>query len=450
LELKCLGGCEGVAEVTEKVVATRNYKLLERLLAVVQTKEKSWFDVKSCRTLIGMVTSKNAHNMPGYVRTIFSGLSSSYEPDTELYGALYAAVARFGHGQFTDVIAKFLSDEKRKGQHTLSIFLQRAAFVLELNERFKNECGYVEKVVAYFTSFGQSTPLDLGESVNETISMMISQHGWEAMGPVVLATLDFMHRKSSPNRSLAGFCNQTVLLWQVLDHPYDFMQVCYAHFAEDFSKHLCRVPTSALGGDKQRTLVKAFSYIMANGNTDDHRRFGKWAISSDELFTTFLASVSYQSASLEFDTQGFLLDVLNKCLVHNSITSNYSWRSLIPTIINGNQTPIQPSLHLRLIFAEYPDLPILEDGDKRLTLHHASDSNTASCEAVMDVFEANPKAASVRDPVTSLYPFMLAGMHGNSDAAFKLLLVNPSLVIGDTQTVDTRKRKRRLSADNDS
>jgi hypothetical protein len=99
---------------------------------------------------------------------------------------------------------------------------------------------------------------------------------------------------------------------------------------------------------------------------------------------------------------------------------------------------------------EFPDLPILEDGDKRLTLHHASDSNTASYENVMDVFEANPKAASVRDPVTNLYPFMLAGMHGNTDAAFTLLLSNPTLVVvGNQAKVDSRKRKRSLLEDID-
>ena len=66
------------------------------------------------------------------------------------------------------------------------------------------------------------------------------------------------------------------------------------------------------------------------------------------------------------------------------------------------------------------------------------------------LIEANPKAASVRDPVTNLYPFMLAGMHGNTDAAFTLLLANPTLVIvGNQAKVDSRKRKRSLLEDID-
>ena len=55
-ELKCLRGRRGVAEVTEKILTTRIFCLLERLLAVVEAKERSRFDIKSCRTLISMVT----------------------------------------------------------------------------------------------------------------------------------------------------------------------------------------------------------------------------------------------------------------------------------------------------------------------------------------------------------------------------------------------------------
>ncbi len=448
IELKCLGGCKGVAEVTEKVVKTRDYSLLERLLAVVEAKKKSRFDVKSCQTLINMLTNSTRRNEQisnrfALVGRIFSGLSSSLEPDIQLYDALLAAIARFGH--FHYVISKFLGDERRKGQHTLLIFLQRADFVLKLNERFENESGYVGKLVAYFTSFVADSYHPHSDEVVATISSLMSRHGWEAMGPIVQATLDFMHRKSSSNRSTTTFCNRTVLLWEVLANRYDFMQVCLTHFAEDFSMYLVHVTKREMEGDNQLTLVKSLSYVMAHGNTDDHGRLGKWAILSEELFTAFLAAVTSQSTRLEFETLRFLLDVLNKCLVHNSIAQIWAWSCLL----NGNQT-LPPSLHLRRILIEFPDLPILEDGDKRLTLHHASDSNTASYDNVMDVFEANPKAASVRDPVTNLYPFMLAGMHGNTDAAFTLLLANPTLVIGGNQAkVITRKRKRSLLEDID-
>ncbi len=155
------------------------------------------------------------------------------------------------------------------------------------------------------------------------------------------------------------------------------------------------------------------------------------------MFVTFLTAVSAQSTGLEFETQGFLRYVLKKCLIHNSIEMRFNWNHLSDPI---------PKLHIRKILYEFPNMPLLEDTNKRLTLHHASDSNTASYEAVTDAFEASPKAASVRDPVTNLYPFMLAGVHGNTDASFRLLLANHTLIFASKQTVsnktDDSKRMR--------
>ena len=68
--------------------------------------------------------------------------------------------------------------------------------------------------------------------------------------------------------------------------------------------------------------------------------------------------------------------------------------------------------------------------DGRLTLRHCADSS---------------KAASVRDPVSRLFPFMLAGKNGKTDASFRLLLANPSLVIGEAQNDAKMSRKRKRS-----
>ena len=54
-ELKCLTGSEGVAEVVDKVVSTRDYDMLERVLKVVEKKKKSKFDVRSCSEVVAYV-----------------------------------------------------------------------------------------------------------------------------------------------------------------------------------------------------------------------------------------------------------------------------------------------------------------------------------------------------------------------------------------------------------
>ena len=79
---------------------------------------------------------------------------------------------------------------------------------------------------------------------------------------------------------------------------------------------------------------------------------------------------------------------------------------------------------------ECPGVVFQRDSEKRLPLHHAIASSTASFETVTDIFNAHPKAASLRDPVTRLYPFMLASHMTDVSGSLSLLLANPNLVIG--------------------
>ena len=106
------------------------------------------------------------------------------------------------------------------------------------------------------------------------------------------------------------------------------------------------------------------------------------------------------------------------------------------------------------------------DKDGRITLHHAAATSTdpsstrrAPYETIQLISKAYPEGVSIRDPVTRLYPFMLAagsqptgGAHNNRNnvsSAFSLLLANPSLVMSgiqeDVDTGEGRKRKRSAS-----
>ena len=90
------------------------------------------------------------------------------------------------------------------------------------------------------------------------------------------------------------------------------------------------------------------------------------------------------------------------------------------------------------------------DEEGRITLHYAAATNTAqprvqraSHEIINHLMEANSDGVSLVDPVTGLYPFMLAS-GPNITASFSLLLANPNLVDCSAQTdvADSRKRKR--------
>ena len=92
----------------------------------------------------------------------------------------------------------------------------------------------------------------------------------------------------------------------------------------------------------------------------------------------------------------------------------------------------------------HPNLARVADKHGRLALHYAAGSSGVY-ETIGRILEANPTAASVRDPITGLYPFMLAGSSGNAPAAFLLLLADPNLVLDGAQAdagENDKKRKR--------
>ncbi|KAK1741058.1 hypothetical protein QTG54_008310 [Skeletonema marinoi] len=138
-------------------------------------------------------------------------------------------------------------------------------------------------------------------------------------------------------------------------------------------------------------------------------------------------------------------DVLNKCLVQYSITdvdtSISSW-----TVRKPDESDIlpTPSLHVKKVIELCPGIVQTVDKDKRLPLHYAADASTASFEVVMEVFKAYKHAASIRDPMTGLFPFQLAASNGNYKASYSLLLANPNLVSSGIKVSD-RKRKRSSS-----
>mmetsp|Transcript_29585 Transcript_29585/g.62752 ORF Transcript_29585/g.62752 Transcript_29585/m.62752 type:complete len:222 (+) Transcript_29585:109-774(+) len=135
--------------------------------------------------------------------------------------------------------------------------------------------------------------------------------------------------------------------------------------------------------------------------------------------------------------------ILNKCLVQHSVISKRGWPNH-----QREDGSILPAIHVRKVLEAHPAIAQIVDGTGRLTLHHAVANKSTSFEATMDIFKANPKGASIPDPVSGLYPFMTSASKDNIDASFNLLLANPSLVIGVPQVqadvMDNKKRKRGL------
>ena len=447
--------------------------MLERMLKVVERKSKSKFDVQSCRKLLLMLTrsrSKNALSSDRIVlvNKILSGLSSSLEPDDDLFNMVLFAVEKFGHDNLTSGISAMLNDQTRLKGLKLSAFLRRVGFILNLNKRLDNETSYLEKSISDLTS-SQTSDIGVTSGVlNTRIFSMITEHGWGKMASVAEATLLFLHRSfgmSITNQSISALLDRALLIWKLHEHSCDFLQTCLVHFANDFSlglKHGTNgVITNFLkNDDKQKIFVKAICYTMAHGTAADLNYLGAWAMSTENIMSALLEAIPAQSTALGYNSEVLLRDILNKCLVQNS-TSWYG--SSNPRREDGT---LDPSLHIQRLLKDYPNLPRMMDDDRRITLHYAAASSSASslnqrtpCDTVKHILKAYPEGASIRDPVTRLYPFMLAAntqatgaYHRSLDnvsASFSLLLANPSLVMSGIQeevdTGDSRKRKRSAS-----
>ena len=473
-ELKCLTGSEGVAEVVETVVATRDYNLMERTLKVVEKKEKSKFDLRSCQKLLLMlIRSRSQHALSSsrilFVNKILSGLLPSLEPDDELYDMILSSIEKFGHDNLTSGISSMLNDTTRMKNHNLSFFLRRADFILTINRGLENKMehrtSYLEKSISDLESLGANV-VGNSDEINTKLLSMISDYGWEEMSSVVEATLSFMHRKikaSYSNKTATALLDRCFLIWKLHDHPCAFLQTCLEDFAKDFA---CSLSESGLGadkiqGEKQKIFVKAICYAMAHGAHSDMATIGGWAIVNQNTFSAVLEAIPAQSIELEFNTQDLLRDILNKCLVQQ--TAN--WYSH-PLRENGTR---DPSIHIQKILKDHPLLPHMVDEEGRTTLHYAAAATgtdpsprlRASHETINHLIEANPEGVSRLDPVTGLYPFMLAAGNSpttrlrslqinNITASFSLLLANPNLVACGAQpdvADNSRKRKRDTEVD---
>ena len=440
--------------------------MLERMLEVVE-RNKSKFDVQSCQKLLQMLTRSRSKNALSSDRIVLvnktlSGLSPSLEPDDELFNMILSAVEKFGHDNLTSSISAILNDKARLKDHSLRVFLRRVEFILALDKSLENGTSYLEKSISDFTS--QASQIGTSSNVlNTTIFSMITEHGWDKMASVVEATLSFLHRSfgmSITNQSISALLDRALLIWKLHEHSCDFLQTCLVNFAKDFVAALDRSGSSGLlRGDKQKVFVKAICYTMTHVTNDNQRNiWGRWAINSPDVLSALLEAIPAQSTALGYNSEVLLRDILNKCLVQNS-TSWYGRSN--PRREDGT---IDPSLHVQRLLTDYPNLPRMMDDDGRVTLHYAAASRSdltaanqrAPFDTIKHILNAYPEGASIRDPVTRLYPFMLAAdaqnvyhAESNVSASFSLLLANPSLVMSGIQeevdTGDSRKRKRSAS-----
>ena len=450
VDLNCLGGVEGVSMVASKIVDTKDTCLLDRLLSTVET-SKGKFNISSCQQLLEMMTTSTRRrdalsiNNIDRINKILKGLSTSFEPNKELFATILTAGDKFGHQNLSVSVLKLLTDTGRLRQHEITAFLCRVNFILELNKRLGNQFSYVENSIRDLSTHGRTTITNAKiNEIKRTIATMIVEYGWELMKDIVNATLTQLH-KTRPKLDHIMNRGQVLRKIQGLNgYPEDFLQPHLVEFASDFVASLNNTTTTVvirqLTGttpsdmSNKRIFVRTIDDLFKYGEDSAKLGFGAFFCKSNDILTALLKLLT-ESPKLH----NKLAIVFNNSLVQTSISSLYGWSD--GWEMNGRNK----SIHIRKALQALPTLA-KKKLEGRPPLHYAAASNTASFDTVMDILEANPEAASVSDPVSGLFPFQLAASNGNIGASFSLLLADPTLVLtgiqlGDT-TEETRKRKR--------
>ena len=421
--------------------------MLDRVLEVVETKEKSRFDVDSCQALLQMLVKsrKDASSRVALVKQVITGLSSSLEPNDVLYGTIIEVVDKLGHEDLLDTIGALLDNTQRKSHQDMSIFLRRMDFSLKLSERIEGgDSSFLEGAINDLTTPTRCTVVSDSTAAVNTIMDLITEYNDVDLSSLVGACLNFFHRKGKTLRILM---DRTRLLESLLaTNKFGSLELSLVEFAADFSGQMQNFPNShfqrTLDGEDKGLFVQATEYVMEFGTPNCYDKVGKMAIRTMKLFSSFVNAI----ISVSGEESSLLRDVLNKCLLQYSITSEhttmYQWTTYSP---GEPSVPPTPPLHVQKVLDLYPSVVHTVDNDGRLPLHYATASSTASVEVIMEVFGKYKDGASIPDPMTGLFPFQLAAASDNVEASFSLLLENPCLVSTGIEVNDKKRKRSQMS-----
>jgi len=469
---------DGVVAAAADVVKKQDYSLLGRLIDVVESKEELRFGSSTCRDLLEMVisTGNNCDGTTSLANRIVGALSTSTEPDSVLWNTIVSAVKKFGWRDLRANVSSLLFDESRKKESdytssrksriSVVVFLNRIDFCLKLTgaDAYVSRSNFAQKCIS--DSIKDLNKTDnkyfLSGSLVEKIDSMVELHGWKAMANVAKHSLEFL--LSNARWRLEIFVRMGRLVSKFhRKHSCSITLEAMKSFAMTFASKMAESSYFDLKNclscsPRVEALLASIRVFIEHGDQHAMDSVGKKLISYRSIFSSFLKTAS-ESAVDSIEAQTFLLDVLNKLLVQHSIDAEVAcacqrgsscgckWNVGTPDNVSEDNitVTVSPSLHIKLTLDASSNLAHMKDKDGRLPLHYAAARSVY--EAVACILEANPKAAVIRDPVTGLYPFMLAGSNENTAATFELLLSDPNLVLGgipadEDGEANDRKRKR--------
>jgi hypothetical protein len=450
-EIQCLSpGCSNgvINAIRREIIPTKDFALLDRLLTVVETKKSNAIDHSHFRALLEMMLGTGVESSTRNISLVNRILVSSpaREPNEDIWNAIESLVKKFGWNSIGQSVAVLLNcAERKKGGNlqsriSLRVFIDRFEFAMKLNMHENREVAFFAQqyLSECFTDLHNTDAKVLfasdAISASEKIERIVKQHGWNER--FVQNTLGFLIANVRGN----GVLNIGNLVFGLhSSHRCLVTWDCLLQYVKKFTAVVSGENLAYTNKEMIVVLLQSIRAVIEYGDQDDINKLGEKSIHEKRGFSFLLNAITETEAD-DIDSHSLLRDFMNRCLLQHSVPHmQYRWKE--------NDSDVSPCMHIQMCFDKNPNLSSSVDAVGRLPLHHAvASSNEVPCETLEFIAAKYPVAATTRDPVSGLFPFMMAGSVGNVEAAFKLLLEDPGLVTGalvnDIVEENSKKRKR--------
>ena len=472
-ELMALGGHIAMENAVDDVVCSWDASLLKRLVETMQLKgPKCALPLSSCRTLLSTILGEDEDSeedhlvldekdMMSFVPTVLRNLCSEDEPDEDLYKLVLSAIEKLGWHNLVEPIATMMNKKSKLQTLKLPQFLSRVEFIFKaeaISSCSTDELRTFLDLSCYDFSLSPNykrhprTAIKLKRvdtsAICEKLEGWVKDRGWELMQGVAQVTIsacaniDEQQNNDYQEEStgLMKRCEALLRLYSANPSGRHEITKLLCDATSDIVRKIERPGKILKNGtgplsDEDILASKEWMHMLLTrllfrfGSQTIFDRFGKCLVKEEGALLTVLKYLDEDQTMLH----PIQRDILNRCLVQHSVEG--IWKKEAIDEFRSS------SLHIRRILSFRPRIACEKDDEGRIPLHWSTDCDDPKLDNVTDIFNSNTKAVAVVDPITGLFPFMLAAKQGCADAAFMLLREDPSLVSGGMPQ-ETKKRKR--------
>ena len=437
-ELMALGGKIAMEDAVDDVVCSWDASLLKRLVQAIQLKgSKCALPLSSCRTLLSTILGEDEDSeedrlvpdkkdMVSFVPTVLRNLCSEDEPDEDLYKLVLSAIEKLGWHNLVEPIATLMKKKAKLQTLKLPQFLSRVEFIFKAEANsscttdelrtfldlscydFSQSPNYKKHPRAANKSDSVATSV-----IYEKLEGWVKERGWELMEGVAQVTFSACanideQQNNDYQEELKGLmkrCEALLRLYSGNPSGRTEIKKLLCDAASDIVRKIERPGKFHILASEEWMCMLLKRLLFRFGSQTIFDRFGKCLVKDEGALLTVLKYLG------DHPNQFYQIhrDILNKCLVQHSI--NGEWKKEAADEFRSS------SLHIRRVLSSYPRIACEKDFVGRLPLHWSTDCDGPKVDNVTDIFNSNTKDCSVADPITGLFPFMLAAKQECTDTA---------------------------------